>query len=171
MLYTVAGRYNAVQFCKILHKQLQELKQNINQMLHPKGELWTVFCEYLWENRPRYNGTWLYVVIMKHSSAVPTHKLDSDFVLNVSADAFAILVLTSADLMMTTELEIIWSKLFIYKRFQICLHLSDISYKTLAHCINKLLIRKKWTKRSSVSMCMNRPMIYSGGVIYTLLLW
>ena len=25
------------------------------------GELWGVFCEYLWENQPRYNGTALYV--------------------------------------------------------------------------------------------------------------
>ena len=24
------------------------------------GELWGVFCEYLWENQPRYNGTALY---------------------------------------------------------------------------------------------------------------
>ena len=24
------------------------------------GELWGVFCEYLWENWPRYNGTALY---------------------------------------------------------------------------------------------------------------
>ena len=26
------------------------------------GELWDVFCEYLWENWPRYNGTALYVL-------------------------------------------------------------------------------------------------------------
>ena len=25
------------------------------------GELWGVFCEYLWENQPRYNGTALYL--------------------------------------------------------------------------------------------------------------
>ena len=25
------------------------------------GELWGVFCEYLWENQPRYNGTALYI--------------------------------------------------------------------------------------------------------------
>ena len=25
------------------------------------GELWGVFCEYLWENWPRYNGTALYM--------------------------------------------------------------------------------------------------------------
>ena len=28
------------------------------------GELWGVFCEYLWQNWPRYNGTALYL----HSS-------------------------------------------------------------------------------------------------------
>ena len=26
------------------------------------GELWGVFCEYLWENQPRYNGTALYII-------------------------------------------------------------------------------------------------------------
>ena len=26
------------------------------------GELWGVFCEYLWENQPRYNGPALYLV-------------------------------------------------------------------------------------------------------------
>ena len=25
------------------------------------GDLWGVFCEYLWENQPRYNGTALYI--------------------------------------------------------------------------------------------------------------
>ena len=25
------------------------------------GDLWGVFCEYLWKNWPRYNGTALYV--------------------------------------------------------------------------------------------------------------
>ena len=33
---TVECRYNAVQYCKILHKLLQELRQNINQMLDPQ---------------------------------------------------------------------------------------------------------------------------------------
>ena len=27
------------------------------------GELWGVFCEYLWENWPRYNGTALYIYV------------------------------------------------------------------------------------------------------------
>ena len=31
--------------------------------LAPTGELWGVFCEYLWENQPRYNGTALYIYI------------------------------------------------------------------------------------------------------------
>ena len=29
------------------------------------SELWGVFCEYLWENWPRYNGTTLYIQIKK----------------------------------------------------------------------------------------------------------
>ena len=33
---TVKCRYNAVQHCEILHKWLQELRQNINQMLDPQ---------------------------------------------------------------------------------------------------------------------------------------
>ena len=28
------------------------------------GELWGVFCEYLWENWPRYNGNTLYMVLL-----------------------------------------------------------------------------------------------------------
>ena len=59
------------QNCKILHKGLEELRQNINQMLDPQitpyltlvGELWDVFCEYLWENWPHYNSTALYTLI------------------------------------------------------------------------------------------------------------
>ena len=31
-----------------------------NPYLALTGELWVVFCEYLWENWPRYNGTALY---------------------------------------------------------------------------------------------------------------
>ena len=66
---TVECRNNAVQYCKILHKYLQEVRQIINQMLNPQknspylaptGELWGVFCEYLWENWPRYYGAALY---------------------------------------------------------------------------------------------------------------
>ena len=39
--------------------------KNINQMLNQQqtpltGELWGVFCEYSWENWPRYKGTTLY---------------------------------------------------------------------------------------------------------------
>ena len=30
------------------------------------GELWGVFCEYLWENWPRYNGTALYSFCLPH---------------------------------------------------------------------------------------------------------
>ena len=26
------------------------------------GEIWAVFCEYLWENWPRYNGNALYII-------------------------------------------------------------------------------------------------------------
>ena len=32
-----------------------------NPYLALTGELWVVFCEYLWENWPRYNGTALYM--------------------------------------------------------------------------------------------------------------
>ena len=67
---TIECRYDAVQYCKILHKWLQEYRQNTNQMLGPhkntpylSGELWFVFCECLWEKWPRYNGTALYVYI------------------------------------------------------------------------------------------------------------
>ena len=35
-LITIEDRYNAVQYCKVLHKQLQELRQNMNQMLDPQ---------------------------------------------------------------------------------------------------------------------------------------
>ena len=46
--------------------QLQELRQNINHThkRHPipplTGKLWGVFCDCLWENWPRYNGSALY---------------------------------------------------------------------------------------------------------------
>ena len=33
---TVECRYNAVQYCTILHKKLPELRENINQMLDPQ---------------------------------------------------------------------------------------------------------------------------------------
>ena len=68
---TVECRYNVVQYCKILHKWLQELRQNISEILDSqrthtpklvcKGELWGVVCEYLWENWPWYNGTALFI--------------------------------------------------------------------------------------------------------------
>ena len=32
-----------------------------NPYLALKGEIWVVFCECLWENWPRYNGTALYL--------------------------------------------------------------------------------------------------------------
>ena len=34
------------------------------------GELWGVFCEYLWENQPRYNGTPLYIPVDSLNSLV-----------------------------------------------------------------------------------------------------
>ena len=34
--YTVECRYNAVWYCKILHDQLQEMRQNVNQTLDPQ---------------------------------------------------------------------------------------------------------------------------------------
>ena len=40
------------------------------------GELWGVFCEYLWENVPRYNGTALYfqtLGIKAHTTEVSIH--------------------------------------------------------------------------------------------------
>ena len=62
---TVECRYNAVQYSEILHKWLQELRQIIDQMLNKQTthELWGVFCWYCWENRPRYNGTALYLIV------------------------------------------------------------------------------------------------------------
>ena len=68
---TVECRYNAVRYCKILLKWLQELRQNINHMLDPQktphsspvtylaltGELWGVVYEYYWEIWPHYNDT------------------------------------------------------------------------------------------------------------------
>ena len=51
--YTVECLYNVVQYCKILHKWLQELRQDISQMLDTQknptpylaltGKLWEVF--------------------------------------------------------------------------------------------------------------------------------
>ena len=55
-LYTAEGRFNAVQCCKLLHKYLQGLRQNINQ-IRKRHPLWVVFCEYLWENWPCYYNT------------------------------------------------------------------------------------------------------------------
>ena len=58
-----------VQYCKILHGELQEPRQNINQTLDSQkdtpylaltGELSGIFCKYLLENWPRYNSTALY---------------------------------------------------------------------------------------------------------------
>ena len=46
------------------------------------GELWGIFCEYLWENLPRYNGTALYVkfvrdlVFTDNSTNVPAFSLE-----------------------------------------------------------------------------------------------
>ena len=37
VLCTVECRYNAVQYCHILHDLLQELRQIINQVLIPNG--------------------------------------------------------------------------------------------------------------------------------------
>ena len=67
-LGAVECRYNVVQI-----KKLREVGRNINQMMDPQktphtspvnlaltGVLWGVFCEYVWENWPRYNGTALY---------------------------------------------------------------------------------------------------------------
>ena len=66
---TVECRYNAVQYCKILHKKLQELRQKHQSdagstkgtpLRSLTGELCGVYCEYLWEKLPRNNGTALY---------------------------------------------------------------------------------------------------------------
>ena len=72
-LGAVECRYNVVQYCKISHKKLREVGRNINQMVDPQktpntspvnlaltGVLWGVFCDYVWENWPRYNGTALH---------------------------------------------------------------------------------------------------------------
>ena len=44
LYHTVQCRYNAVQYDKILHKLLEELKQNINQMLdtHETPHIWSL---------------------------------------------------------------------------------------------------------------------------------
>ena len=34
------------------------------------GELWGVFCEYLWENQPRYNGTALYIESQRNRTSL-----------------------------------------------------------------------------------------------------
>ena len=84
---TVECCYNTVQYNMVLLSSLQEVRQNINQILHPQktphsssvkhqseaaptkdtpyltlmGELWGVFREYYGENWPRYNSTALYL--------------------------------------------------------------------------------------------------------------
>ena len=82
---TIECRYNAVQYSKLLHKWLPELRPNINKMLDPQKtphtspvstcELWGVFGKYFWENWPRYNGTALYAHSLHYvvfcSSLVP----------------------------------------------------------------------------------------------------
>ena len=37
--YTVECRYSAVKYCEILHKYLQKLRKNINQILDPQKTL------------------------------------------------------------------------------------------------------------------------------------
>ena len=61
---TVECRYSAVQYYKILHKWLQELSKNINQMMDPqKTPHNTGFLLWIFEgNWPHYNGTTVYVV-------------------------------------------------------------------------------------------------------------
>ena len=56
---TVKCRYYAFKYSKILHKWLQQFRQNINDMLDPQKTpmgrlLWTFF------RKPRYNSTTLY---------------------------------------------------------------------------------------------------------------
>ena len=66
---TVECHYNMVQYCKILHKWLQELRKNINQILDPQKHFIPrpnggVMGCLLWifvKNQPRYNGTALYI--------------------------------------------------------------------------------------------------------------
>ena len=59
--YTVECRYNAIQYCKILHGWLVELRPEYQSVtgstkdtpsLTLTGELWGVFCEYLWGKWP-----------------------------------------------------------------------------------------------------------------------
>ena len=64
-MHTVECRCNAVQYNKILHKWLQRHRRiSIRCWIHKDtpylaltGELWGIFCEYLWENWPRFNST------------------------------------------------------------------------------------------------------------------
>ena len=62
---TVKRHYNVVQYCKITHMiteieteyQLDAGFTKDTPYLTLAGELWGVFCEYLWENWMRFNGT------------------------------------------------------------------------------------------------------------------
>ena len=65
---TVRCHYNMVQYCKILYKYLQKLSRILVRCWTTKdtpylaltGELWCVFCKYLWENWLLYNDTALH---------------------------------------------------------------------------------------------------------------
>ena len=43
--------------------QLDAVSPKETPYLGLTGELWGLFCEYLWENWPRFNGTALYLSI------------------------------------------------------------------------------------------------------------
>ena len=78
--YTVKYRCNAVQYCKILYKNKRNWGRisircwiyKRHPIPHPlMGELWGIFCEYLWEKRPHYNSTTLYVDIFLYFIRMP----------------------------------------------------------------------------------------------------
>ena len=65
---TVECRYNAVQYCKITTRVEEEYQSDVGSTkdspyLALTGEVWGVFCEYFWENWPRYNSIALYFAI------------------------------------------------------------------------------------------------------------
>ena len=65
--------YNAVQYNRILHTTLQELRQNINQSLYPLTKITpklALCCEYLGDTWPRYKGTALYFGFYNHDSNI-----------------------------------------------------------------------------------------------------
>ena len=77
----VECHFKGVQYSKILHKWLKELRQNVNQMLDPQKTPHTSpWREYFWENSPRYDGTALYFVeSLPYYNGIPLYFLHVQF--------------------------------------------------------------------------------------------